>query len=71
MREIKVAQASIFEVYSEHEFGMRLKALSDILDTHSEVLSLIAEDLIDRPKNEAGRCGLSVENVFRCLWILL
>ncbi|MFT7562247.1 MAG: IS5 family transposase, partial [Flavobacteriales bacterium] len=32
MRETRVAQASIFENYSEHEFGRRLKLLSNSLD---------------------------------------
>ena len=42
MREIRIAQASIFENYSEHEFGTRLKALSNRLDQHLEILLLVA-----------------------------
>jgi len=67
MRETRVAQASIFENYSEHEFGSRLKALSNILDQHPEILGLIAKDLIEESVSNVGRMGLSVEIVFRCL----
>ena len=52
MRETRVAQASIFENYSEHEFGAQLKALSNILDQHPEILSLVAKDLIDESVSE-------------------
>ncbi len=67
MREIRVAQASIFEKYSEHEFGYRLQAMSDILDAHPEWIDLIADDLIRKDVTATGRLGLSVESVFRCL----
>lgn len=67
MRETRVAQASIFENYSEHEFGSRLKTLSKILDQHPEILTLIAKDLIDGSVLEVGRMGLSVDSIFRCL----
>jgi IS5 family transposase len=67
MRETRVAQASIFENYSEHELGVRLKSLSDLLDWHPETLMLIAKDLVDESASNVGRCGLSVESIFRCL----
>lgn len=67
MRIIRNAQVSIFENYSKHEFGKRLKALSDIVDGHPEILSLVADDLIDKSASQVGRIGLSVENIFRCL----
>ena len=67
MRETRVAQASIFENYSEHELGVRLKSLSDLLDWHPETLTLIAKDLLDESASNVGRCGLSVESIFRCL----
>lgn len=36
MRETRVAQVSLFENYSKHQFGtrFRLRALSDVLDQH-------------------------------------
>jgi IS5 family transposase len=67
MRETRIAQASIFENYSEHEFGARLKALSNLLDQHPEVLSLVAKDLVDESATKVGRTGLSAESIFRCL----
>jgi IS5 family transposase len=67
MRETRVDQASIFENYSEHELGVRLKSLSDLLDWHPETLTLIAKDLLDESASNVGRCGLSVESIFRCL----
>jgi len=67
MRETRVAQVSIFENYSKHEFGVQLKTLSDILDKHPEILPLVEADLIDASSKKVGRNGLSVESVFRCL----
>lgn len=67
MRETRVAQASIFEFYAEHEFGDQLKALSSILDEHPEVLSVLEKDLIDDSLINVGRSGLTVESIFRCL----
>ena len=67
MRETRVAQTSIFENYSEHEFGSRLKVLSNLLDSHPEILSLIAKDLVSQSTAKVGRIGLSAESIFRCL----
>ncbi len=67
MRETRNAQVSIFESYSKHEFGARLKTLSRLLDEHPEILSLIEPDLIDSSRKKVGRCGLTVESIFRCL----
>jgi IS5 family transposase len=67
MRETRIAQASIFENYSEHEFGTRLKALSELLDRYPEILSLIANDLVSQSTAKVGRIGLSAESIFRCL----
>jgi len=67
MRETRNAQISIFENYSKHEFGTRLKTLSRLLDEHPEILTLIEPDLIDKSRKKVGRCGLTVESIFRCL----
>jgi len=67
MRETRVAQASIFENYSEHEFGERLKALSAVLDEYPEILTLVERDLIDKSLQPVGRNGLTVETIFRSL----
>lgn len=67
MRETRNAQASIFEHYSNHEYGIRLRKLSEVLDRHPEILALVAADLIDASVSAVGRPGLSAESVLRCL----
>jgi len=68
VRETRVPQASIFESYSEHEFGKQLKRLSDRIDDYERIiLPLIEQDLIHESVQPVGRCGLSVESVFRCM----
>jgi len=69
MRETRNAQVSIFESYSKHEFGAGLETLSRLLDKHPEILSLIEPDLIDKSRKKVGRCGLTVESIFRCLFL--
>ena len=67
MRETRNAQISIFEHYSNHEYGIRLRRLSEVLDEHPEILDLVAADLIDASVSAVGRTGLSAESVLRCL----
>lgn len=67
MRETRVAQISIFEKYSQHEFGLQLERLSNILDRYPETLDLIESDLIDSSCQKVGCNGLSVESTFRSL----
>ena len=67
MRETRIAQTSIFENYSKHEFGARLQALSNRLDQNPEILLLVADDLIDASTTKVGRTGLTVESIFRCM----
>jgi IS5 family transposase len=67
MRQSRVAQTSIFEKYSQHEFGVRLEQLSHILDRYPEILDLIKSDLINDDCRNVGCNGLTVETIFRCL----
>ncbi len=67
MREPRIAQASLFDNYSKHEYGIRLKSLSRVLDEHPDILTLIGKDLINTSVKKVGRNGLSVESIFRCL----
>lgn len=67
MRETRNAQVSIFEHYSNHEYGTRLRKLSEVLDRHPEILDLVATDLIDASLSAVGRTGLSAESILRCL----
>lgn len=66
MREKRTVQASIFEAYAEHEIGQELKAMSDWLDEHTDLLDWVAADIKQRNVEETGRKGLSVESVLRC-----
>jgi IS5 family transposase len=47
--------------------GVRLKNLSNLLDCHPEILALVSNDLVAESVSPVGRCGLSVESIFRCL----
>ena len=67
MRVSRIAQISIFETYAEHERAERLKSLDAILDDTPEMLEILNADLIDPSAKATGRCGLSVENILRCL----
>ncbi len=66
MREKHTVQRSIFEHYAEHEIGRELKAISDWLDQHMDLLDWVAADINPRNVEDTGRKGLSVESVLRC-----
>lgn len=67
MRETRVAQISIFEYFSKHEQGQKLRALSELLDQHTHILSLIEHDIPITGAVLSGRNGLSLDSIFRCL----
>src|SRR5437764_487025 len=66
MRQERIIQATIFEVFAEHEIGRELKAISQWLDEHRRLLSLVAGDLRRHGIQETGRHGLPAEAVVRC-----
>jgi transposase, IS5 family len=66
MRQERTVQASIFDVFAGHEIGRELKAMSDWLDAHGALLSLVAADLRREGMKETGRQGLPAEAVLRC-----
>jgi IS5 family transposase len=66
MREKRTVQRSIFEQYAEHEIGRELKAMSDWLDEHLDLLDWVAADVKQRHVEETGRKGLTIESVLRC-----
>ena len=45
MRQERTVQASLFDLFAEHEIGRELKAMSQWLDEHRELIGLAAEDL--------------------------
>ena len=67
MRETRNAQHIIFDFYAEHELGHQLRSLSELLDEHPAILTLVESDLIGPDTVSTGANGLSVESVFRCL----
>src|SRR5690242_21886364 len=66
MRQERTIQATIFEVFAQHEIGCELKAMSQWLDGQGQLTSLVAGDLRRQGVSETGRRGLSAESVLRC-----
>ena len=66
MREQRTIQASIFDIFSKHELGRELKAISAWLDRHGELLRWVGADLNRHGVKPTGRKGLSAEAVLRC-----
>ncbi len=66
MRKDRLVQASIFDVFSQHQMGRELKAMSACLDACRAVLDLVASDLRRPGVKATGRSGLPVESVLRC-----
>jgi transposase, IS5 family len=66
MRKERTIQATIFEVFAQHEIGCELKAMSQWLDGQRQLTSLVAGDLRRQGVRETGRHGLPAESVLRC-----
>jgi IS5 family transposase len=66
MRQERTVQATIFEVFAQHEIGCELKAISQWLDGQRPLVSLVADDLRRQGVRETGRRGLPAETVLRC-----
>src|SRR6188472_3683424 len=66
MRQERTVQATIFEVFAQHEIGCELKAISIWLDGQRALASLVAGDLRRQGVRETGRRGLPAETVLRC-----
>ena len=65
MRQERIIQATIFDVFAEHEIGRELKAISQWLDEHRELLALVSRDLRRHGLRETGRQGLPAEALRR------
>ena len=65
MRAERTVQASLFDLFAEHEIGRELKAMSRWLDEHRELIGLATEDLRRQGVKETGRQGLPAESVLR------
>jgi transposase, IS5 family len=66
MRQERTIQASIFDLFAQHEIGCELKAMSQWLDGQRQLLRLVAADLHRHGVKETGRHGLPAEAVLRC-----
>jgi IS5 family transposase len=66
MRQERITQATIFEVFAEHEIGRELKGISQWLDEHRALLTLVVGDLRRQGLQQTGRHGLPAEAVLRC-----
>jgi transposase, IS5 family len=66
MRQERTVQATIFEVFAQHEIGCELKAMSQWLDGQPGLSRLVASDLRRQGVRETGRRGLPAESVLRC-----
>ena len=66
MRQERTIQATIFEVFAQHEIGCELKAMSQWLDGQRQLTILVAGDLRRQGVRETGRHGLPAESILRC-----
>ena len=66
MRQKRTAQATIYEVFCDHERGRELQSMSAWLDAHRSVLTAVMNDWCRLGLKPTGRCGLSAESVLRC-----
>ncbi len=66
MRQERTIQATIFDLYAAHDIGRELKAMSQWLDDHRELLGPVAHDLRSKKVKPTGRRGLPAESVLRC-----
>src|SRR6202171_3768779 len=66
MRQERTVQASIFDLFARHEIGHELKAMSQWLDEHPALVTLVAGDLRRHGLKKTGRQGLPAESVLRC-----
>jgi transposase, IS5 family len=66
MRQERTVQSSVFDLFAEHEIGRELKAMSQWLDAHRDLLNLVTRDLSRHGVQQTGRQGLPAEAVLRC-----
>jgi IS5 family transposase len=66
MRQERTVQATIFEVFAQHEIGCELRTMSQWLDGQRGLISLVTGDLRRQGVRETGRRGLPAESVLRC-----
>ena len=65
MRRIGEKQPFLTTRYVAHPHADELRAVSDLLDEHPEVLDVVHADLVQGRSSRLGRRGLSAEQVIR------
>jgi IS5 family transposase len=70
MRQERTDQVSIFDRFSNHDIGKEVKAMSERLDRHRELLGWVALDLHSKDVYDTGRQRLPVESVLRCALLM-
>ena len=66
MRQERTVQASLFDLFADHEIGRELRAMSQWLDEHRDLIGLAgggsapARRHRDRATRSAGRVGLAL-----------
>jgi len=60
-------KASIFDFYAQHEYAQQLRRLSELLDKHPIILSLVERDFDKKEVANTGAWGLTLESILRCL----
>src|SRR6266699_4414599 len=66
MRQERTVQGTLFDIFAAHEIGRELKAMSQWLDEHRDLLGLVVADLCRHGLKDTGRHGLTAETVLRC-----
>ena len=66
MRQERITQANLFDLFATHEIGRELQQISQWLDQHPLLLRLVSNDLRRDGVRETGRRGLPAEAVLRC-----
>ena len=55
MRQERTVQATIFDLFATHQIGCELKAISQWLDEHCDLLSVVSRDLCRGGIKATGR----------------
>jgi transposase, IS5 family len=66
MRQKRKKQMNIFHASFKSDIGKELKIMSQILDETPKVLNRVYQDLVGIKKSDAGRMGMTAEQVLRC-----
>lgn len=66
MRQRRKKQMNIFHASFKSDIGKELEIMSQILDKNPMILNGVYQDLVGIKRSDAGRMGLTAEQVLRC-----